>query len=241
MKLYDECFDGIKKLLSDYEVRELDITEKGWQDAGGNQLVFQNDTAFELGGGDLPAVSTMALTDNTELVPCDKVLLCGRDLDKIGSDTPFARIALLRVKENSLGDGNALYQSIRKIEYTRYHVNPKGYMIRISPFSHRESARVSKQAVSDGISFAAVGKLFIDSYHKHSGVEAAEIIFITAPDFPYGELKKVMQRSEDITKALDHLMKNIKMDCQVCSLKAVCEEVEELCNETKNNKSEVKV
>ena len=50
-----------------------------------------------------------------------------------------------------------------------------------------------------------------------------------------------MQRSEDITKALDHLMKNIKMDCQVCSLKAVCEEVEELCNETKNNKPEVKV
>ncbi len=37
-----------------------------------------------------------------------------------------------------------------------------------------------------------------------------------------------MERSEQITTALDHLMKDVKMDCASCSLKEVCEEVEEL-------------
>ena len=52
---------------------------------------------------------------------------------------------------------------------------------------------------------------------------------MTAKDFPYDELETIMQKSENITTALDHIMKDIKMDCQTCSLKAVCEEVEALC------------
>lgn len=34
--------------------------------------------------------------------------------------------------------------------------------------------------------------------------------------------------TENITKALDHLLQNVKMDCHSCSLKEVCAEVEQL-------------
>ena len=44
----------------------------------------------------------------------------------------------------------------------------------------------------------------------------------------YKKLEDIMERSEQITTALDHLMKDVKMDCHTCSLKDVCEEVEEL-------------
>lgn len=230
MKLYEECLNGIETLEKEYSFKRVDYKSGNPVDAGKNQLIFQDDTAYELGGGSLPAVSSLAFTDSSIHIPEDEVLLLGKELKDITRDTPFARITLLRVNEDAMGDGNRLYQTIRKIEYTRYHVNPEGFMPRISPFSHRESVRVSKKALSKGLSFADVGALFINEYHKHPQVEAVRLIFVTEESFPYDRLSSIMKKSEDITQALDHIMKNVKMDCNTCSLKEICAEVEELCN-----------
>ncbi len=229
MNLYDECFTGVEELIAQYPVKRLAVDTKArWKDVGKNQIIFQKDTAYELGGGTLPAVSSIALTDSESFVSGDEILLIGNDLPDIKKDSPFARLALLRVNEEEMGSGDALYQAIRKIEYTRYHLNPDGYMMRISAFTHREAARVSKKAVRDGLSFADIGRLFIDEYKKQKQVQAVKLIFVTAPDFPYDKLSGIMEKSEKITTALDHLMKNIKMDCNSCSLKEVCDEVEAL-------------
>lgn len=229
MKLYDECITGVEELIASYSKKDITTDSTSWADAGEKQMIFQNDTAFELGGGDLPAISSIALTDNADYVPNDEVILIGKDLGDIKADTPFARIALLRVNEENMGTGDALYQSIRKIEYTRYHLNPTGYMMRISAFTRREAARLSKSAIRKGISFADVGRMFVDAYHKQAQVEAVKLIFITDESFDFARLERIMQKSEDITKALDHLMKDLKMDCQFCKLQDVCAEVEALC------------
>lgn len=233
MKLYDECFDGVAALLDECDVKSLD-TSSTWSDAGQNQIIFQDDTAFELGGGSYPAISSIAFTDSGDYVPCDEIILCGKDLNEIKADCPFARIALIRVNEDALGTGNALYQAIRKIEYSRYHINPDGYMMRISSFSHREAARVSKNAIKNGLDFSMIGKAFIDAYHKHPAVEAVKILFVTGDDFDYSRLDRIMDKSEKITKALDHLVRDLKMDCNVCKLKDVCDEVEQLSKKEKS-------
>ena len=59
-------------------------------------------------------------------------------------------------------------------------------------------------------------------------VEAVTTLFITDPRFPFGELEALLLHTENITKALDHLLQNVKMDCHSCSLKEVCAEVEQL-------------
>ena len=230
MKLYNECLAGVEKLLSEYPYKTEEISfPPAWSQSDRNMILFADETAYELGYGNMPAVSSIALTDDRSRVEKDEVIVIGPDLGEIKGNSPFARIALIRVTPDSLGDGNKLYNTIRKIEYTRYHVIPDGYMMRVSTFSHRESARVSKKAIKDGISFARIGELFIEGYHKaHEGVEAVKLIFVTQRDFPYSELEAIMQKSEDITKALDHLMRDLKMDCNICSLKEVCEEVEQL-------------
>lgn len=229
MKLYDECLIGVEELLADLPIRKLDLSKaSGWKDVGNNQVLFEADTAYELGSSGLPALSSVALTDQSAFVPEDEVWLLGNDLPDLSGKVPFARVAFLRVNEEAMGTGNALYQTIRKIEYTRYHLNPEGYMMRISAFSHREAVRVSKAALAKGIDFAKVGQLFIDAYKRQPQVEAVKLFFITDPDFPYSELERIMKRSEDITTALDHIMKDVRMDCASCSLKDVCEEVEEL-------------
>lgn len=236
MNLYNECFEGVESLISSHSFKKLKYTPSPkWEDVGQNQLIFQKDMAYELGSSKYPAISSIALTDSAESVPEDEIYLCGKDINEIKADTPFARIALIRVNSEGMGSGDKLYQTIRKIEYTRYHFNPDGYMIRISALSHRESARISKKAVKNGLDFATVGSMFIDAYKKQPQVEAVKLIFVTDVDFPYNELDAVMQKSEKITKALDHIMRDLKMDCHSCKLKDVCEEVEKLVEGNDDN------
>ncbi|SET03094.1 CO dehydrogenase/acetyl-CoA synthase complex beta subunit [Pseudobutyrivibrio sp. C4] len=228
MKLYDE---SIKELLAGLDIskaKSLDIANANWTDVGDHNLILRADMAYELGGGTNPAVSAMAVTCNDEFVNADEVILIGPDLNEIKNDTPYARIAIVKVAEESLGDGNALYNAIRKIEYVRYHINPKGYMTRISASNNREPVRVGKDALNEGLDFAKVGKLFLDTYHENKNIEAVKLIFITDPAFDYRSLAEQAKHLEDITGAIDHIFKNVMMDCGSCSLQKVCDEVEGL-------------
>jgi len=229
MKLYDDCIRDTLRLISGEKITELPGENAQWPDAGKNQLIFRDDTACELGGGTQPALSGVLLTSDETLAADDRIILCGKDLPELSGDTPYARITLVRVRDELMGEGTQLYQSIRKIEYTRYHTNPKGFMLRISAKNHRESVRVSREALGEGLGFAKVGGVFRDAYRAHPAVEAVTTVFITQPQFPYKELESILEHSENITKALDHLMQNVKMDCNACNLKEVCAEVEELC------------
>lgn len=227
MKLYDDTIRDWMNLLESAQGKELDIPKAdNWKDIGNANMILRSDMAYELGGNHLPALSGMTLTANTSLVPTDEVLLYGNNLPEIKEDTPYARLVMIRVKEDSLGEGNALYNAIRKIEYTKYHLNPEGFMMRISATNEREMVRIGKTALERGLGFEQVGKLFLQSYHRNPNVEAVKLVFITLPDFPYKELEVHIKKSEEITKAIDHILKNLSMDCNACNLKEICDEVE---------------
>ena len=228
MNLYD---DGIRALLDGIDMtkaKRLDIENNIWQDVGEHNLILRTDMAYELGGGKEYAVSAMGVTGSDKLVPEDEVYLIGPDLPDIVEDVSYARVAIVRVKEDSLGEGNALYNAIRKIEYVRYHINPEGYMTRISASNNREPVRVGKEALAKGLNFAKVGRLFLDTYRKNEMIEAVKLIFITEKAFDYKGLFQQAKRLEDITGTIDHIFKNIMMDCGSCSLQKVCDEVEGL-------------
>lgn len=191
-----------------------------------NELVLKRDAAFELGGGSLPSVSYTAFTNDEDLVPGDRVLLCGEDLPQLRKDTPFARISLV-LTDNIESDGEqGAYSIIKSIEMKKYEVAPKGYMQRASALSNREQVRVSKEAVKSGLSFEQVGRLFIEKYRENRHVKAVAVIFVTSPVAPYEELDRLADRSVEITRALNHVLADLKMDCRACGWKPVCDEVE---------------
>jgi hypothetical protein len=68
----------------------------------------------------------------------------------------------------------------------------------------------------------------LQSFHENPKIEAVKLIFINLEDFPYEALSQAGEQAEQITKTIDHMMKNIIMDCDVCSLQQVCDEVEGL-------------
>lgn len=229
MQLYDKYLASIEAVLSSLSFQsKLASDLKAWPSEEETEIVFKNDEAFELGEpfGLSASLATSSLSSDQ-----DEVLLYGKDLEQIKTNASYARLVFVKVKDEAMGKGNALFQSIRKIDYVRYHVSPKGYMMTISPLTHHEGVRVSKKAIQNQISFFQVGKTFIEAYRKLDFVETVKVIFISLEDFDYKKLEEIIVESEGVTKALDHLSNKVKMDCHSCALQKVCDEVEALTKE----------
>ena len=191
---------------------------------------MQRDAACELGG--TYGVSFTCVTTDADLVPADEILLYGNDLNGLGQtdrDTPYARIALLRVG-NIAGengeDTESAFRAIQHMDFVKYHVFPKGFMLRTSSDACREQVRLSKDAVKAGIGFEAVGNAFLRRYKQDPHVLAVKLIFVTAPDADYAALQKEAGTAKDILLTLTKIMEGLPTDCGSCSLKPVCDEVE---------------
>lgn len=226
MKIYNEQITKVLELLKTERGQNLDVNGLPWQDIGKQNLVLRGEMAYELGGGTLPAVSFLGVTSSEDLVPTDATILYGKELSEISTDTPYARIILLRIDDELMGKGEGIYDSMRHMVNTRYKVNPKGFMSRISTSRNHEPVRVSKAALEDGLSFAKVAPLFLHAYKTHKQVIAAQVIFVTLPEFNYKELSALAQKNNEITIALDHILRDVKMDCSSCKLQGICSEVE---------------
>lgn len=223
MKLYEEIIAQWQSLLEGLPVRALPISAS-WPDTGSRNMILRSDMAYELGGEGLPALGATAVTAGG--FTQDGILLCGPDLPEIQKDVPYARLTVASVRDGLPDQGSALYQAIKKIDFVRYHVNPEGFMTRISAIQGRESARVSRDALKKGLSFSQVGGRMLKSYHENPQIQAVRLIYITDPAFPFSALEETVKKSREITRAIDHAMTAAMTDCNVCSLKKVCDEVE---------------
>lgn len=112
------------------------------------------------------------------------------------------------------------------MDFVKYHVFPKGYMIRTSSESNREQVRISKEAVRDGISFEKIGNTFIRQYKKNPNILNVKLLFITASDADFPALAKSAKNVYDITMSLTKILEGMPTDCGSCNLKSICDEVE---------------
>ena len=143
-------------------------------------------------------------------------------------DTSYIRLAFLLMENEGLDTSNHLYNEVKRVDYAKYHMFPKGFMIRVSQMNHKESIRVSKEAIQNGITFEKVGSSMISSFHENPKVKAVKLVFITDESFDYDLYATEERRCYDITKTIDHIFKNVTMDWDTWRLKVVCEEVEGL-------------
>lgn len=234
MRLYDEIIAETKWLLEGFSGRDLPVGADAppealnWPDGGKAQMILRSDMAYELGAGALPAVGNTLLTADASLVPEDCITIYGEDLGEITADRAYARIALVRVAEDAMGSGEQLYESVKNIGYFRYHIFPEGFMLRVSAANDRESVRISRDALTRGLDFTAIGNRMIRQLHLFREVEAVHLIFFTDPTIPYEKLADGLRRTKQITGAIDHMLKDVNMDCDACGLQEVCDEVEGL-------------
>ena len=226
MELYNSLIKESNSLLEKGRPRVWEYRPgDAWKDIGSSELVLQKDAAYELGAMGKGSANYVLFTSSPELVDKDQILLYGADLGEIKGEVDFARIVLLRVGLID-GDDEAVYRTLKDIEFAKYHVYPEGYMVRMSPESYREQVRVSKQALKKGVSFKIIGANYITAYKKDPNVLNATVIFVTAPGYDYGAMKKLAKKANDVTGTLTHILEGLPTDCSVCALKDICDEVE---------------
>lgn len=242
MNLYDDMIVRCQSMLDSfsfsckhYKIPERIAVKNGkettcdevlWEQEDEQRILFKKDMAYELGGGSLPAYSGVAYTSDETVT--DEIVVCGPDLPKLKADSPYARLTILQVDDTAWADTGQAYRVLRRLDYTRYHVHPKGFLIRISAAAHREPVRVGREALRSGLDFEQVGRLFLTAYHNHPEVLGVRIFFITEPDFPYEEFGETVCQMDSVTESLNEIFNNLIMDCAACRLKPVCDEVEGL-------------
>ena len=225
MELYNSVLSEVKDLLPSSGQTWAYDAQNCWRDNGQSELVLSKDAAFELGASGKGSANLVLYTSSKNLVDDDTVTLYGPDIKDIKQDCDFARIVLLRVGMID-GDDDVIYRTLKDIEFAKYHVYPYGYMVRMSPESYREQVRVSREVLSQDIGFRKLGNNYIREYKKDVNVLAAQVIFITDPDFDYSTLTQLAKKANAITSTLSTILEGLSTDCSVCQLKDICEEVD---------------
>ncbi len=227
MQVYDKLIKTTEELLSAFSGRNLTQKPvKPWKMLKENEFLLRNEVAFELGEQGFQGTCYQAVTSSEELVGEDKILLYGPDLQEIRGNVPFTRITWLLTDSEENQD--KAYREIKKLEFARFKMIPKGYMMLSSSMEQKEQVKVSKQAIREGLDFSTIGHLIIDKYKKEFGVKHVQVMFITEelPIIP--QLIDQGKKADEITNAFDHILKNIILDCDLCPLHPICDDVEEL-------------
>ena len=226
MELYNSLINDTRAQLEGLSAKVWDYSPADcWTDVGSSELVLQRDSAYEMGAMGKGSANYVLFTSSSELVNKDQVILYGPDMGQIKGDCDFARIVLLRVGVLD-DDDEAVYRTLKDIEFAKYHVYPEGYMVRMSPESSREQIRVSKKALAKGISFRSVGASYVAEYKKDANVLNATVIFITDPKADYASLQAAAKKASAVTGTLTHILEGLPTDCSICALKYICDEVE---------------
>lgn len=227
MELYDSVIKSAMQAFAGLSPKVRPLGGEGWQSSDRNEILFQKDTAFELGGGGKPCVSFTAVTSAENLFPAGSVLVYGKDLSEIEGDVPFAKITLVRADGFS-EDSMQCYNAVKDIEFVAYDVFLKGVMSRISVIDRKEQLRISKSALSEGISFEKISNSYAEEYKKNPNVHDVSFVYVTENNGVFPVLRECARKADEITLALNKVLSGMNFDCATCNLKAVCDEVEGL-------------
>lgn len=217
MEIFNSLIKEVFEIIKPYPKTEYSYEkENSWEDVGHNQVILQKETLFELDGVGFNLLTSSDIDDG--------VVVVGKDLQELKGNKSFARVCFIEFEEQE--ETQKTYNLIRKIEYTKYHFFPDGYMIRISSKAHKESVRVSKAAVKNGIDFQKIGNLLISKYKENPAVKGVKVVFITEDSVDFSALEELSRKNHKITETLNQVMNNLTFDCDTCNLKAICDEVE---------------
>lgn len=226
MNVYDDLIRQSLDILRSQPLRQLKVRPASWNMLSASEFLMGKEVAFELGDRFRESVVYNAQTSDETLIGEDQIFLLGEDLPKIKGNTNFTRVALFNIDD--IPDPNKAYIGVRKLNYERYKIIPEGYMILSSSFENKENVRVSKKAIKKGLDFETLGNLYIERYKALPGVNYVQIFFIVGDQPCVRDLVAVSKKVNEVTDAFDHILKNVILDCDVCPLKTICEDIEAL-------------
>jgi CO dehydrogenase/acetyl-CoA synthase beta subunit len=199
-----------------------------WPSAGDQNMVFQSDTAVELGHPALESVVFHLWTENLSLINDGQISLIGPNIAETTVPTlPFGKIVL--IGGSGFNDENA-HDRYREIGLARFDLSLKGYMMRAASQYLREWSRISRDAIAKGFSLSTLGSALIHKYKKMNYVSAVEIIFITSEQGGFEIIAPLADKAMKINNAMSKMMAEMSFDCEDCEYEEICNEVAAMRN-----------
>ncbi|MFW6414982.1 MAG: hypothetical protein ACOCZ2_01580 [Thermodesulfobacteriota bacterium] len=230
-QLFDDIITSLRKKMDNWPEEEsknqvLDQEQADWPGSRKNNIVFQSDTAVELGSPDQESVSFILWTNDLSLVNHNTFSLYGPDLPSCGDQSmPFGKVIVLG---GSGFDEDNCYERHQEIDLARYDLNLEGYMIRAVSQYMREWSRISKTALERGFDFPTLAKAIRDLYLEFDYIRKVETIFVTSSILDVRELNDLGRKATDRIVAMNRIAGEMNLDCDSCDLQEVCNDAIEL-------------
>lgn len=197
-----------------------------WPAGGSRNIVLKDDTGLELGSPEKDSVSCLLWTQDQSLVEDGRIALIGRDFAQCtGESLPFGKVVIACV--HGFNEDNA-YERHKDMDFLRYDLDLKGFMLRAVSQFMREWCRISKEAIRNGFSARILGSALIKLFRSQSFVKSVEIIYLTSSTSDIGSLKQITTPAEMIIAAMNKMAGEMDFECDSCDYRTVCDDATQL-------------
>jgi CO dehydrogenase/acetyl-CoA synthase beta subunit len=198
----------------------------GWPSGGGRNIVLKDDMGLELGSPEKDSVSCLLWTGDMTRIVDGRITLVGPDFPEcMGKSLPFSKVVLAGVE--GFDEDNA-YDRHKDLDFLRYELDLKGFMMRAVSQYMREWCRISTEALSRGFSARTLGSSLIRLFRGMPYVKAVEVIYFTSSMDDVARLRDITAPAEKIIAAMNKMAAEMDFECARCDYQDVCDEAEGL-------------
>jgi len=197
-----------------------------WPAGGPRNIVLKEDLGLELGSPEKESVSCLLWTEQLDLVNDGRITLVGPDFpESRGLSLPFGKVVLAGVE--GFHEDNA-YDRHKDLDYLRYNLDLKGFMLRAVSQFMREWCRISTAALLDGFNARILGSSLMTLFSSQPYVKSVEVFYITSSKEDVIKLKEITSGAEKIIGAMNKMASEMDFECDTCDYQSVCDEATEL-------------
>jgi len=197
-----------------------------WPTGRGRNIVLKEDMGLELGNPDRGSLSCLLWTEDISKISDGRITLVGPDFpESTGRSLALGKLVLAGVE--GFDEVNA-YDRHKDLEFLRYELDLKGFMMRAVSQYQREWCRISREALLLGFSAATLGSALLRIFQEKPYVKAAEVVFITSGPEDVDRLREFTSPAERIIAAMNRMADEFDFDCASCGYQDVCDEADGL-------------
>jgi CO dehydrogenase/acetyl-CoA synthase beta subunit len=228
MELFTHNIDTLRAFVYAASPRRtwIEDLKYQWPTGGGKNIVLKEDMGLELGSPEKESVSCLLWTENLSSIADGRITLVGPDFPEcMGKNLPFGKVVLVGVE--GFDEDNA-YDRHKDMDFLRYEIDLKGFMMRAVSQYMREWCRISRDALSQGFSARTLGSSLIRLFRGRPYVKAVEVIFFTSSTHDVSRIKEITAPAEKIIAAMNKMAGEMDFECGSCDYQDVCNEADGL-------------
>jgi len=228
VELFTEIISAVRGLVAGTSGRRSWTAGKdlSWPRGGKRNIVLKEDMGLELGSPLKESVSCLLWTHDINSIEDGIITLVGPDFPEcMGQSLPFGKVVLVGVE--GFTQDNA-YDRHRELDFLRYSIDLKGFMMRSVSQYMREWCRISVEAVRQGFSVRILGSALINLFHETPFVKRVEVICLTSSPGDVVRLREITSPAERIIAAMNKMAGEFDYDCTSCDYRDVCDESDAL-------------